>query len=132
LSLVNLAIGIIAMLALAILQTALVVGKVEYEQSLRPVLTASAVIGLWLVVNGALASRGSHRERTVPRGLAWVSLISGIGLILTDVGFWIGEKSIPSLQSVDWLLSPESSSGRFGSEKLLLSERVTPPRSRIG
>jgi hypothetical protein len=95
LSLVNLAIGIIAMLALAILQTALVVGKVEYEQSLRPVLTASAVIGLWLVVNGALASRGSHRERTVPRGLAWVSLISGIGLILTDVGFWIGGEEHP-------------------------------------
>ena len=31
--------------------TALVVGKVEYEQSLRPVLAAGAVIGLWLVVD---------------------------------------------------------------------------------
>lgn len=45
-----------------------------------------------------------------------MSLVSGIGLILIGLGFWIGEKNIPSLQSVDWLLSPESSSGRFGSE----------------
>jgi hypothetical protein len=64
-----------------------VVGKVEFEQSLRPVLAAGALVGLWLVVNGVLASRGSHREGTVPRGLAWVSLISGIGLILIDLGF---------------------------------------------
>jgi hypothetical protein len=132
LSLVKLAIGIPAMLALAILQTALVVGKVEYEQSLRPVLTASAVIGLWLVVNGVLASRGSHRERTVPRGLAWVSLISGIGLILTDVGFWIGGEEHP-LAAVGGLVA---FAGIFiwaiWFGKLLLSERVTPPRSRIG
>jgi hypothetical protein len=32
------------------------------------------------------------------------------------LGLWIGEKSIPSLLSVGWLLSPESSSGRFCSE----------------
>jgi hypothetical protein len=132
LSLVNSAIGIIAMLTLAILQAALVVGKVEYEQSLRPVLAANAVIGLWLVVNGVLANRASQREGTVPRGLAWVSLVSGTGLILIPVGFWIGGETHP-LTAVGYLAAFAGIliwAIWFG--KLLLSERVTPPRSRIG
>src|SRR5215218_682234 len=48
LSLVNLVIGVIAMLTAAILQAA-PVGIVEFEQSLRPVLAAGALIGHWLV-----------------------------------------------------------------------------------
>jgi hypothetical protein len=134
LSLVNLAIGIIAMLTLAILQAALVVGIVEYEQSLRPVLAATLVIGLWLVVNGVLASRGSHREGTVPRGLAWVSLVAGIGSILVGLGFWIGGEEHP-LTAVGGLVSFAGIfiwAIWFGklllSGKPLVSERVTPPR----
>jgi hypothetical protein len=122
------------MLALAILQTALVVGKVEYEQSLCPVLAAGAVIGLWLVVNGVLASRGSHREGTVPRGLAWVSLVAGIGSILVDLGYWIGGEEHP-LTAVGGLVSFAGFliwAIWFGklllSGKLLVSEKVTPPR----
>ena len=84
------------MLTLAILQAALVVGIVEYEQSLRPVLAATLVIGLWLVVNGVMARRGSHREGSVPRGLAWVSLVAGVGSILVGLGLWIGGESIPT------------------------------------
>jgi hypothetical protein len=134
LSLLNLAIGIIAMLALAILQTALVVGKVEYEQSLRPVLAASAVIGLWLIVNGVMASRGSHRERTVPRGLASMSLVAGIGSILVGLGFWIGGEEHP-LTAVGGLVSFAGFliwAIWFGklllSGKLLVSEKMTSPR----
>lgn len=69
LSLVNLVIGIIAMITAAMPQAAVVVGIVEFEQSLRPVLAAGALIGLWLVVNGVLASRGPHCEGAIPRGL---------------------------------------------------------------
>jgi hypothetical protein len=134
LSLVNLAIGIIAMLTLAILQAALVVGIVEYEQSLRPVLAANLVIGLWLAVNGVLASRGLHREGTVPRGLAWVSLVAGIGSILVGLGFWIGGEEHP-LTAVGGLVSFAGIfiwAIWFGklllSGKLLVSEKVTPPR----
>jgi hypothetical protein len=127
LSLVNLAIGIIAMLTAAILQAALVVGKVEFEQSLRPVLAANAVIGLWFGVNGVLASRGSHREGTVPRGLAWVSLGAGTGLILIILAFWIGGETHPltavgGLAAFAGILSWAIWFGR-----LLLSEKVTPP-----
>jgi hypothetical protein len=119
---------------LAILQTALVVGKVEYEQSLRPVLAANAVIGLWLVVNSILASRGSHRERTIPRGLARVSLVAGIGLILIALGFWIGGEEHP-LTAVGALVAFAGIfiwAIWFGklllSGKLLVSAKVTPPR----
>src|SRR5215211_4712167 len=76
-------------------------------------------------------SRPTQPSTSAVRGgasLACVSLVSGRGLILIDLGFWIEGEDIPSLQSVDWLLSPESSSGRFGSENYLISERVTPPR----
>jgi hypothetical protein len=128
LSLVNFAIGMIAMLTTAILQAALVVGKVEFEQSLRPVLAANAVVGLWLVVNGVLASRGLHREGSVPRGLAWVSLVAGIGLILIILGFWIGGEAHP-LTAVGGLVAFAGIliwAIWFG--KLLLSERVRPPR----
>lgn len=69
LSLVNLVIGIIAMITAAMPQAAVVVGIVEFEQSLRPVLAAGPLIGLWLVVNGVLASRGPHCEGAIPRGL---------------------------------------------------------------
>jgi hypothetical protein len=128
LSLANLAIGIIAMLTAAILQTALVVGIVEFEQSLRPVLAANAVIGLWLVVNGVLASRGSHREGTVPRGLAWVSLVAGMGLILIILGFWIGGETHP-LTAVGGLVAFAGIlTWAIWFGKLLLSEKVTPPR----
>jgi hypothetical protein len=128
LSLVNLVIGIIAMLTAAMLQAALVVGIVEFEQSLRPVLAAGAVVGLWLVVNGVLANRGPHREGAIPRGLAWVSLVSGIGLILIDLGFWVGGEEHP-LTAVGGLVAFAGIliwAIWFG--KLLISEKVTPPR----
>jgi hypothetical protein len=127
LSLVNLAIGIIAMFTAAILQAALVVGKVEFEQSLRPVLAANAVIGLWFAANGLLASRGS-REGTVPRGLGWVSLVTGIGLILIIVGFWIGGESHPFTAVGGLVAFAGMLTWAIWFGKLLISERLPQPR----
>jgi len=79
-------IGVIAMLAAAILQALLVFGILQFEQEVRPVLVANAVIGIWLILSGVMTLIG----RTLPRGLAWLSIIAGIGLILIIVGFWIG------------------------------------------
>jgi len=79
-------IGILAMLAAAILQALLVFGVLQFEQEVRPVLVANAVIGIWLILSGVMTLIG----RTLPRGLAWLSIIAGIGLILIIVGFWIG------------------------------------------
>ena len=78
--------GIIAMLAAAILQTLLVFGVLEFEQEIHPVLIANAVIGIWLITNGMMARVGSN----LPQGLAWLSVVAGIGLILIIVGFWVG------------------------------------------
>jgi hypothetical protein len=81
-------IGVIAMLAAAILRVLLVFGILQFEQEVRPVLVANAVIGIWLILSGVM----TRIERTLPQGLAWLSIIAGIGLILIIIGFWIGEQ----------------------------------------
>jgi len=58
----------------------------EFEQEIHPVLIANAVIGIWLITNGIMARVGSN----LPQGLAWLSILAGIGLVLIIVGFWIG------------------------------------------
>jgi hypothetical protein len=79
-------IGVIAMLSAAILQALLVFGILQFEQEVRPVLVANAVIGIWLIMNGMMTRTGL----TLPHRLAWLSIMAGIGLILIIVGFWIG------------------------------------------
>jgi len=74
------------MLAAALLQALLVFGILQFEQEVRPVLAANAVIGIWLILSGVMTRVG----QTLPQGLTWLSIIAGIGLILIAVGFWIG------------------------------------------
>jgi hypothetical protein len=81
-------IGVLAMLSAALLQALLVFGILQFEQEVRPVLVANAVIGIWLILSGVM----THIGRTLPHGLAWLSIIAGIGLILIIVGFWIGRQ----------------------------------------
>jgi hypothetical protein len=100
LSLIVAVIGILAMLTAAILQALLVFGLVELEQTLRTVLAANAVIGLWLIGNGILALFGS----TLPKGLAWLSMVAGVGLVLIIAGFWVGGQDHP-LTAVGGLVS---------------------------
>lgn len=90
-SLVITTIGIVAMLTAAILSALLVFGLAGFGQTLRAVLSANAVIGVWMVCSGILALVGS----SLPRGLAWVLIVAGMGLVLIIVGFWIGGQQHP-------------------------------------
>lgn len=90
-SLVIAAIGILAMLTAATLSALLVMGLSGFGQTLRAVLSANAVIGVWLVCSGVLALVGS----SLPQGLAWVLILAGAGLITVIVGFWIGGQQHP-------------------------------------
>jgi len=104
LSLVVTVIGIIAMLTAAILQALLVFRVAELEQTLSTVLVVNAIIGVWLILNGLLARLGSRRKPAVPKGLAWLSIVAGIGLVLIIVGFWIGGEEHP-LTTIGGLVS---------------------------
>jgi hypothetical protein len=84
-------VGILAMLTAATLSALLVFGQVGFEQTLRAVLSANAIIGVWLVASGVLSLVGS----SLPRGLAWVLVAAGAGLVLVIVGFWIGGQQHP-------------------------------------
>jgi len=122
-SLVVTTVGVIAMITTATLQALLVLNVVQFEQTLLPVLTANAVIGGWFITNGILA----HVSNTLPKGLAWWSIIAGAGLVLIIFGFWIGGQEHPltaigGLASFIGILIWTIWLGR-----LLLAGKVTPP-----
>jgi hypothetical protein len=83
-------IGIVGMLAAAVLQALLVARRVTYEGSVGAVLGAGAVVGAWYVLAGLLAS-GTALEGP----LAWLAVASGIGFIAMAVGFRIGSERHP-------------------------------------
>jgi len=124
LSLVVATIGTVAMITAAILQALLMFGAVQFGQTLRAVLVANGVIGVWLVVNGMLA----RASATLPPRLAEVSIVAGIGLVLVIVGFWIGGQQHP-LTAVGGLVAFIGLliwAIWFG--RLLRRGSVTPPR----
>ncbi len=117
-------IGTVAMITAAILQALLMFGAVQFGQTLRAVLVANGVIGVWLVVNGMLA----RASATLPPRLAEVSIVAGIGLVLVIVGFWIGGQQHP-LTAVGGLVAFIGLliwAIWFG--RLLRRGSVTPPR----
>lgn len=116
-------IGVIAMITAAILQALLVFGVVEFDQTLRTVLTANAVIGGWLVMNGILARIGS----SLPQGLAWVSIGAGVGLVLIIAGFWIGGQEHPLTAIGGTVAFLGTLIWAIWSGRLLLTGKVTPP-----
>ncbi|MEO5884846.1 MAG: hypothetical protein ABIQ58_04955, partial [Candidatus Limnocylindrales bacterium] len=79
------AIGILAMLGLAVLQALLVLGRVSYEQTKLPVLALGAVVGVWYLLTAI--STGSTE---LPDGLRVAAAVSGAGFIAVGIGFAIG------------------------------------------
>jgi hypothetical protein len=79
-------VGTGAILLFASLQVLLVVGLVRFEQTFAAVATLGGILGAWLFANGFLSLRG----RTLPRGLAWLTISFGFGYILGMVGYWLG------------------------------------------
>lgn len=91
LALLAAAIGSVGMLIAAALQTLLVLGAVEYTQTIATVLAAGAAVGLWLIVTNSLAlSTG-----ILPGVLAPLGIAVGAGHILTVIGFRIGGQQHP-------------------------------------
>ncbi|MFN2227342.1 MAG: hypothetical protein ACK2UY_13560, partial [Anaerolineae bacterium] len=98
-------VGMVAMLVFALLQSLLVVGQVRFEQTLAAVMTLGGVLGLWLLLNGLLALMG----KTLPGGLAWLSIGFGLCYILGAIGYWLGGYEQPILWigvAVGYLVGP--------------------------
>jgi hypothetical protein len=89
-ALVVAAIGIAGMVAAAALQSLLVAGRVTYEGSVAGVLGAGAVVGVWYLLSGLLAT-GSALEGL----LAWLAIASGVAFIAIAIGFRIGNERHP-------------------------------------
>jgi len=84
------AIGIVAMLAAAALQAALVLRIRTYEQVTRRVLLAGGFVGLWYLLAGVLALPGG-----LDPWFAWLALSSGVGFIAVGYGFAVGGQRHP-------------------------------------
>jgi hypothetical protein len=81
------------MIVFANLQALLIAGILKYQQTTTPVLASAATIGIWMIVNCALAIRG----QLLPSGLIVISFIFGISLILGTLAFWFaGERHVLS------------------------------------
>ena len=87
------ALGTATMLLFAGLQSLLVVGLVHFEQTFAAVVTLGGILGLWLLLNGLLA----HKGQTLPRNLAWLSIVFGLSYMLAALGYWLGGYEQPIL-----------------------------------
>ena len=86
-------VGAVAILPFAVQQILLVVGQVRFEQTFAAVATLGGVLGLWLLLNGLLAQIG----KTLPGGLAWLSIVFGLSYIMGTIGYWLGGYEQPIL-----------------------------------
>jgi hypothetical protein len=82
------AVGIVAMLAAAGFQAALVARWRTYEQLLGRTLGAGAVVGIWYILAGALALSG-----VLPVPLPVLAIASGLGFIAIGYGFAVGDQN---------------------------------------
>jgi hypothetical protein len=90
-SLVSTIVGIIAMLAFVVMQTLLVLGQVRFEQTFSAVLASTAIVGLFVLVQGLLA----RSVGLLSPGLIWVMVIYGLASVIGAVGFQIGGETHP-------------------------------------
>jgi hypothetical protein len=90
-SLVSTIVGIIAMLAFVVMQTLLVLSQVRFEQTFSAVLASTAIVGLFVLVQGLLA----RSVGLLSPGLIWVMVIYGLASVIGAVGFQIGGETHP-------------------------------------
>jgi len=84
------AVGVLAMLAVAVLQGLLVARRVTFEQTKRPVLLLGAVVGFWYLSVAAFAG-----HTALDGLLGWLALVSGLGFIAIGYGFLAGGERHP-------------------------------------
>jgi hypothetical protein len=82
--------GILAMVSVAVLQALLVARRVTFEQSKGPVLFGGAIVGVWYIASGFLASRTG-----LEGVLAWLAIAAGLGLVAVALGFALGSERHP-------------------------------------
>jgi hypothetical protein len=82
---------ILAMVGITILQSALVLGLVRFEQILRTVLILGGLVGLWWRVIGIL----SLSSEALPISLASLSIAADVSGVLVVVGFWLWGQEHP-------------------------------------
>ena len=88
---VSAALGIGSMLIIAFLQLLLVLGTVQFEQTLRPILLLGAIVGLWWLATSFVGlARGA-----LPAGPAWAGVVAGAAIIVTAIGFALGGQQHP-------------------------------------
>jgi hypothetical protein len=90
-SLVSSLVGIAAALAFVVMQSMLVIGRIQFEQTFSAVLAMTALVGLFAMVHGFLGRAG----HTLPIGLTWVMVIYGIASVIGAIGFQIGGEQHP-------------------------------------
>ena len=81
LSLLALVAGLVGFVAAAVGGGLLVLGRISFEQSLLPGIGGFGLIGLWLLINSALALGA----RTLPSGVAWFGLLLALSPTLALV-----------------------------------------------
>ena len=84
------AVGVLAMLAVAVLQGLLVARRVTFEQTKRAVLLLGAVVGFWYLSVAAFAG-----HTALDGLLGWLALVSGLGFIAIGYGFLAGGERHP-------------------------------------
>jgi hypothetical protein len=83
LSLVALIVGILCMIAFALLQAALVVNLVRFEQTFGPIMYLWVGISFWMIVSALLARSAG----LLPNYLVGMTLILGLTYIVAAAGF---------------------------------------------
>ena len=82
-SLITYGIGIVGMLGVSLLQLLLVTGVMPFEKEVGPVLIATAVVGVWLILINFLG----WRQRSLPARMTWLGMAVGVALVLQPVLF---------------------------------------------
>jgi hypothetical protein len=81
LSLVASVIGAIGMIGVALLQSLLIARVILFEQEVGPVVLATAVVGVWMIVVSFVGQRRGH----LPPRLGWLGVIVGVAFVLQPV-----------------------------------------------
>jgi len=81
LSLIAGAVGIAGMLGVALLQLLLIAKVIPFEQEVGPVVLATGVVGVWLI----LVNNLGRRQGSLPSRLAWMGIAVGAAFVLEPV-----------------------------------------------
>ena len=85
LSLLGVVLGVVSLLAMAVTQALFVPRLIQTEQA-SPFLTISVgVVGVWLLLV-CIAGRSTG---TLPAGLVWLGIASGVGMVLLPVTYFL-------------------------------------------